>query len=60
MEPEGVTNHLGMAVRMAETGYDKFEFHKIKSKTTPAPRFNNSTTNISELIAWIIKSNGSR
>ena len=52
-------SHLSMAYRMAKRGYEKFEFHKIISKPTPAPRFNNSTTNISEIIAWIMRSNGS-
>ena len=56
----GVCRQLIYAYRMVKTGCEKFEFHKIISEPTPAPRFNNSTTNILELMAWIMKSNGSR
>ena len=59
MDTKGVKNHLRMAYRVAHRGFETFEFHKITSNTTPAPRFNNSSTNISELKAWIMKSNGS-
>ena len=60
MDTKGVENHLHMAKRVAQRGFETFEFHNIISNTTPAPRFNNSSTNILELIAWIMKSNGSR
>ena len=64
--PEGQTDIKIMgatffnAYRMAKTGCEKFEFHKIISEPTSAPRFNNSTTNTSELMAWVMKSNSSR
>ena len=60
MNTKGVENHLRMAQGVARRGVETFEFHNITSNATPAPRFNNSSTNISELIAWIMKSNGSR
>ena len=60
MDAAGLFNHFSCANVMAKTGCAKFEFHKIVSKPAPAPRFNNSTTNISELIGFIMKSNGSR
>ena len=60
MDTKDVENHFRMAHGVARRGVETFEFHNITSNTnTPAPRFINSSTNILELIAWIMKSNGS-
>ena len=48
------------AINMARGEFNKFDFHMIISQPAPAPRFNNSSTNISELFGWIMKSNGFR
>ena len=60
MNTQSLMDRRDMANSMARAGLEKFEFHKIISQPNPAPRFNNSSTNVSELIAWIMKSNGSR
>ena len=60
MDVNGFENHLIMARGLVRRGVETFEFHNITSNAAPAPRFNNSSTNISELIAWIMKSNGAR
>ena len=44
---------------MENSDCTNFIFHNIVSKNVPAARFNNSTTNISELMGFIMKSNGS-
>ena len=47
--------------KMALVYYNaKFKFQNIVSNKTPAPRFNTATTNISEQIGSIMKSNGAQ
>ena len=56
----GLVSHFSCCHVMAKSGCTNFEFHNIVSNHAPAARFNNSTTNISELMGFIMKSIGSR
>ena len=49
---------LSCLEKAADYYVTNFKFQNIVSDNSPAPRYNTATTNISELMGFIVKANG--